>query len=155
MMAATVLAAGQTSRFSHVGLFLRVDGRGMVVHAVPAEDDHDGGVVIEPFATFLAPDRAADHAVYRARALDDNGRRRLAEQALAVVGRPFDFELRWSEDERLYCSEFVLKALNAAGIDLRTGLPTVQTVMMREPAIAPDALRGSRGLRMLSANPAG
>jgi hypothetical protein len=155
MMAATVLAADRAARFSHVGLLLHVDGRAMIVHAVPSEEDRDGGVVIEPLAAFLAPDRASDYAVYRVRALDNAGRRRLTERALAMVGRPFDFELRWSDDGRLYCSELVLKALEAAGFNLRPGLPTVQTVMMPEPAIAPDSLRGSRTLLRISTNPAG
>ncbi|MFO6430273.1 YiiX/YebB-like N1pC/P60 family cysteine hydrolase [Erythrobacter sp. W302b] len=155
LMAASVLAADGAARFSHVGLILRADeneGEGaLVIHAVPGEDGGAGGVIAEPLADFLAPEAAADHAIYRPRALTPGQQARLRSVALGQVGRPFDYDLRLSDPGAVYCSELVLRAFAEAGAGLDEGLREVDTVMMAEPAIAPDSLRASPLLANITA----
>jgi hypothetical protein len=147
LMAASVLAADGSARFSHVGLILLAGENGgegaLVIHAMPSEDGAEGGVIAEPLAEFLAPAAAADHAIYRLRALTPGQKARLRAVALGQVGRPFDYDFRLSDPGAVYCSELVLRAFAEAGAGLDEGLREVHTVMMAEPAIAPDSLRAS------------
>ena len=141
LMAASVLAADDTARFSHVGLIVRDGDKVWVVHAVPAEGEAAGGVVSEGLAGFLDHDKAADFAIYRHRALAPDQRRMVRQTALAAVGTPFDYDLRLSDAGALYCSELVLRAYAAALAPFPAGVRTVQTVLMDEPAVTPDGLR--------------
>lgn len=143
LVASAVLAADSEARFSHVGIFLRLDGKAVIVHAVPAESGHDGGVIAEPIEAFLAPAMAEDMAAYRLEGLDKAAAARMRNYAIAAVGKPFDFALSMADDSELYCTELAIKSFVHAGIDLQPGLPTIRTIMMREPAVSPDALRRS------------
>ncbi len=146
LIAGAVLAADSAARFSHVGLIV-TDKHGVwVVHAVPSEGDDDGGVVRESLAAFLDHGKAADFAIYRHRTLAPDQRRIVRETALAAVGTPFDYDMQLSDQGALYCSELVLRAYAAARAPFPGGLRTVQTVLMREPAVTPDGLREARVL---------
>ncbi len=146
LMSATVLTADREGRYSHVGLYFRLDGRDMVIHAVPDENARQGGVRLEPLDAFLAADQAADFAIYRATAATATQRKMVKAWAFATLGRPFDFALRYSDDAALYCSELVVKSYDAADIRLRPDLRTVRTLLMEEPAIVPDGLTESPAL---------
>lgn len=134
------------ARFSHVGLLVLWQGAPWVVHAAPAEGAGPGGVALQPLAVFAAPGAASDAAVYRLR-LSPAQRRQIRAYALARRGVPFDGGLRYSSDDALYCTELVLKALAAAGVDLPPRLPALDVPGVGEPVYAPDALRQLPGLR--------
>jgi hypothetical protein len=146
-MAGSVLAADPSARFSHVGLILRHDGELVVVHAVPDDWVEAGGVIVEPIVTFFNPDVAVDYAVFRPLVLTARQQALVRETALEQLGLPFDFDMRLSDASEVYCTELVLRAFGAAEIGLGEGLREVRTVMMSEPALAPDSLRGSTLLR--------
>lgn len=68
LISRAVLAADGHGEYSHVGLVALVADRPWVLHATPPEEPNiAGGVIAEPLALFLAPDRASAAAVYRPR----------------------------------------------------------------------------------------
>lgn len=140
LVAHLILAKEQSSRFSHVGLVVFQAGQAMVVHAMPAEGDHPGGVLVEPLTVFLAPAVAADASIKRLPLLSEAQRRILLAKTTTWLGRPFDHSLRYSDDSAFYCTELVLKLLKAAGHDLY-GLVELQRFFTVDEDIAsPDAL---------------
>jgi permuted papain-like amidase YaeF/Yiix C92 family enzyme len=141
MTSRIVLAQSSDSRYSHVGMVIVQDGRPLVLHAVPT-----GGVVLQTLAYFAAPERAAEVAALRPTALGDLGRVALRAYALAQVGKPFDDELAYSEDSRLFCTELVMKALAKAGIDADTPVPRVRVPLHDEAIPTPDDLSRWTGL---------
>lgn len=142
-MAATVLAADSSARFSHVGLVVRNGAQALVIHAVPEEADSRGGVVQDTLEGFLSAENAADFAIYRPRRISGQQQDTIRREAFALMGTPFDFDLRLSDDRSVYCSELVIRAFARAGVEFGVGLRSVRTIMMSEPAIAPDGLRNS------------
>lgn len=141
LAAASVLAADDAARFSHVGLIFTDEDKVWVVHSVPAEGEAGGGVVREELAGFLDHDKAADFAIYRHQTLAPDQRRIVRQTALAAIGTPFDYDMQLSDAGALYCSELVLRAYAAAHAPFPDRLRSVQTVLMEEPAITPDGLR--------------
>jgi hypothetical protein len=143
LMAASVLAADDAARFSHVGLIVRDGDKVWVIHAVPAEGEADGGVVREGLAGFLDHDKAADFAIYRHQTLTPEQRQIVRQAAIGVIGTPFDYDLQLSDAGALYCTELVLRAYAAALAPFPEGVRRVQTVLMQEPAVTPDGLRAA------------
>ncbi len=148
------IALATHSRWTHVGMAFRENGRWMVVEAVgpvkttPLQEwiDHgDGEYAVKRLARDT-PD------------LDPAGRKRLMEATRRFMGRPYDLAFEWS-DERIYCSELVWKVYaEAFGIRLCEPRPLrdhdldsklVQTLMkerygdappLDEPMVAPSTL---------------
>lgn len=152
-VSALVLAHGG-GRFSHVGVALRSTTGAVVIHAVPPEGSHPGGVVEEALEQFAAPTLAAEIAVFRLPGLREDQRRRLRHYLRERRGSPFDAGLRMSEEETLYCTELVLRALHAADVPVPGDLPKVRAPLLGEPAIPPEALLGLPGLQAVT-SPAG
>ena len=150
MLAAIVLAQGQTTRFSHVGMVLHDGDRITVVHATPPEAGLRGGVVQEPLAAFASAEAAADVALYRVEGLDDAALQRLRTYLLAQLGKPFDLNFSYADDTQHYCTELVLKALRHAGFPIHDTLTPVTLLTIPEAVFAPDSLRSSRRLRAVA-----
>lgn len=131
--------AGLTSRlvvesdtggvFSHVGIVVDSAGQPMVVHAVPGEPDYKGDpdrVKMTPIGDFYARGYAQAAAVMRP--LDHEAGRRAARKALEVYrrGTRFDHDFDDRDTSAMYCTELVVHAYRAAGVELvgpeRTGL---------------------------------
>ncbi len=144
------LSYGPQPRFSHVGVALRIDGSIRVVHAVPRDFDAPGGVRSDPITRFVATDRAADVAYYRVNGLTNEQAERLRRYLIGSIGAPFDYEFKYSDDAAVYCSELVVKALQAAGLNPMADLPTVTGLTLSEPTIPPDALLQFKLLKELA-----
>ena len=145
VMSALVLRQGRHSRFSHVGMVMRQGDQVMVVHAMPEEPGSAGGVLIEPLAQFLHPRLASDAASYR---LPVNDAAALRQWLQAQVGLPFDMRFELSDAGALYCTELVVRALQAGGLPVQA--QTIATPLLAEPVITPDALRQLPGLQLLA-----
>ncbi|MEM9291863.1 MAG: YiiX/YebB-like N1pC/P60 family cysteine hydrolase [Acidobacteriota bacterium] len=147
--------ADEDGELSHVGIALRHRGRVFVVHAAPGEgggpgdragDRADGSageaaeevpVRLEALERFLAPRSASAAALRRLRQVPESGRavaeqstRRAAREALGYARYrvPFDDDFDDSTEDRLYCTELVLRAYEAANIQLVSGEPRRLTV---------------------------
>ncbi|KXK43663.1 MULTISPECIES: YiiX/YebB-like N1pC/P60 family cysteine hydrolase [Nitrosomonas] len=152
IMSRLVLSQGDSSRFSHVGIILKQESDLVVVHALPGEGTSPGGVLVEPLSVFAASDNASDIGFYRIKGIDANARNSIREYVLRQIGKPFDNDFLLSEDEKMYCTELVLKALSAAGISVVTSMPHIQVMLITEPVEPPDYLRRLSQIEAIAPN---
>lgn len=119
-----VLAVDEESAFSHVGLLSERAGELQVIHAVPADAEHQSlAIRMEPLSAFLAPDKASDAAVFRAQDLEHEVRLRAARAALGFIAEGLEFDEAYDlrTPDRLYCTELVWRAYLETGTDLVDG----------------------------------
>ena len=100
------------SKYSHVGL-IEVSPEGVFVIEAIAP------VSRTPWAQWRARGEGGWATVLRAKSLEAPVLRRVVAAAKRELGKPYDARYRW-DDERLYCSELVVKAF-ARGADLSIG----------------------------------
>jgi cell wall-associated NlpC family hydrolase len=100
------------SAYSHVGLVEVADDGTFVIEAVQP-------VSRTPLAKWIARGEGGWVTVLRPKGLDAAARSRVVAVAKKELGKPYDARYRW-DDERLYCSELVVKAF-ARGADLSVG----------------------------------
>lgn len=151
-LAAIALSYGDRPRFSHVGVIVRAGDALDVIHAIPVGLESLGGVRRDPLDRFIDAGVASDVAYYRLDVLSPDQRGRIQRYLTEAIGGPFDYQFKYSDDSAFYCSELVVKALHASGVDIRPELATVDGVMLGEPAIPPDTIRHSQQLRELMAD---
>jgi len=150
LMARIVLSRGSDTRFSHVGILLRTPSGLLVVHAVPDEEGHPGGVLVEPLEAFASAETARDLGFYRLEALDEAAASRAALRARDWRGRTFDAAFRYGDDRELYCTELVMKALESELPGLPSRVEPLSVPLVPEPVFPPDHLRRMPGLRSLA-----
>lgn len=100
------------SKYSHVGLVEVAKDGIFVIEAVQP-------VSRTPIAQWWARGEGQVLTVVRAKSLDEKAKKRVVAEAKKELGKPYDARYRW-DDERLYCSELVVKAY-ARGADLSVG----------------------------------
>jgi hypothetical protein len=153
MVARLVLSQGESPRFSHVGVIVKQDGKPFVVHALPKGDTARDGVRIEPLSLFASNENTADIGYYRIKGIDTMVRQEIRSYALHQIGKPFDDVFKFSDDTQFYCTELVLKALAAGGLDLSESILNIHVFMLAEPVFPPDHLRRSSKLEAMTVNP--
>ncbi len=153
VMARLVLSQGKSPRFSHVGVIVKQNNQALVIHAFPHDDTTRGGVQMEPLSLFVSTKNASDVGFYRVRHIEVGSRQKIHNYALQQVGKPFDDEFQFSDDSHFYCTELVLKALAAAGIDLSQTTQHINVLTLAEPVFPPDHLRRSSGLEVMTHSP--
>lgn len=153
MMTRLVLSQGESSRFSHVGIIVKQGKKTYVVHALPHDNLSQGGVQIEPLVLFASTENAAEIGFYRIKNIDLMSQQKIRIYALQQLGKPFDNAFRFSDDTEFYCTELVLKALAAGGIDLSKSIMSIEVFMLSEPVFPPDYLRRSSILKLLTPKP--
>lgn len=148
--------AATDSPFTHCGVVFKHDGKWMVMEAIQP-------VQITPLDDFI--DRSLPNSLYAMR-LKEVAPALKVEQAKQwaskQAGLPYDLKFRW-DDEALYCSEFVWKLYEEAGVrlcDTRTfsdynlKAPVVKQIIdqrygdidklpLNEPVVAPSDLAAS------------
>ena len=107
--------------FSHVGIVVDSAGQKLIVHAVPEEPDYPGDpdrVKMSRPEVFYAKGYALAAAVRRPR--DPQVGRRAAQKALEIYrrGTLFDHDFDDSDTTLMYCTELIVHAYRAAGIEL-------------------------------------
>lgn len=100
------------SPYSHVGLVEVAKNGVFVLEAIQP-------VSRTPLATWVGRGEGGWVTVLRPKHLDAAARARVVAAAKKELGKPYDARYRW-DDERLYCSELVVKAF-ARGADRSVG----------------------------------
>jgi hypothetical protein len=143
---AVSLASG--AELTHIGLVTGFDrgGQAVVTHADP-----QGGaaavVRTEPLSEFAAPAVASAVQVWRPRYASAASRARTIGFAQAAARRRagFDSQLQMATPGRLYCSELVVRALDAGAYRWRQRPAVVAVPLMPEPIVMPAALAPAGG----------
>ncbi len=119
-----MLAQGREGMYSHCGIVVDSAGVMMIVHAVPDEPDFDGDVnrvKMDLPERFYLTTRASRGEVMRC---DSPA---VAQAAAAQAMRYYKAHMLFNDDyddadtTRLYCTQLVLRAYAAAGVELPTG----------------------------------
>ena len=98
---------------SHVGIADRLsNGDIVVIHANPGEGSRKGSVRAEPFSSFASPSQTRGLAIYRLR-LSQTSKIHMLAKAWSYVDqqRPFDSDYNLSDENALYCTELVWRAM--------------------------------------------
>jgi hypothetical protein len=148
LVSRAVLAADGRSEYSHVGIIRRIGDEIAVVHAEPADSEHQEGTVrSDSLASYLAFGKASAAALYRAAEVPAALRREAAEIAAryAIEGTSFDGRFDLGTADQLYCTELVWRAYLGAGIDLVDGVFDQLSIPLGSgPYILPSRLLDSR-----------
>lgn len=140
------------TRYSHAGMVVQTrDGRVQVAHAELDELSESGGARLTDPVTFLAG--VLRWAVIRFPLSPEEGAA-TSRIALSYVTRAagFDLDFDLAEDSRLYCTEFVWRAvLDATGRDLVQDKPLIQG----RPVITVEDLVHVTGARVVIESDAG
>lgn len=153
------------SPWTHVGLLFRQKGSWWVSEAI-------GPVVLTRLEDFLVRGRNRRVSIRRFPELNSEQLRKIQAQAQKWVRIPYDVYFEWS-DERIYCSEMIFKAYEAAGIrlaepervrDLKMDGPEVRRLIIEryqsigkrlnfdEPIVTPALLHRSERLETIWEN---
>lgn len=112
--------------YSHVGMVMNVNGRWMVLHAVPNERDskhEEDSVKLEPIGIFFRSDRAVKGGIYRF-PITPEDTLRLLQKGLQLFARHplFDGQFDCEDTTDFYCSELVyFLYLNTLNMDITEG----------------------------------
>ncbi|MFC7335845.1 YiiX/YebB-like N1pC/P60 family cysteine hydrolase [Haloferula chungangensis] len=148
--------AATGSPFTHCGIVFKKDGQFLVMEAIQP-------VQVTPLERFIQRSLPGTfHAMRLKQAVDPASLISARNWAAKQAGLPYDVHFRW-DDEKLYCSEFVWKAYEKAGVKLcekrpfrsyELEAPAVKQVIdqryggldklpLDEPAVAPGDLAAS------------
>ena len=121
-----VLLADRNGHYSHCGIVVDSAGVKMIVHSVPGEPDFEGDedrVKMDRPEWFFSNQFANAGEICRPK--DSLVAKQAAEYALRAYHRHtlFDHDYDSADTTKLYCTELVVRAYEAAGIRL-TGAPT-------------------------------
>lgn len=114
-----VYLADRDHDYSHIGVVVMEQGKPFVIHAVPGESaGKTSRVSKEPVERFLDGSKASHWAVYRSH-FTSLQLHRIAVKASEFFRKRIEFDNDYdlSTDSHLYCTELVLKAYQAAGLD--------------------------------------
>jgi uncharacterized protein YycO len=149
IMAKMVLAQGDSSRFSHVGILIKTKEGLSVIHAIPSELNNDGIVLVESIPDFFSNEKASTGSIYRVKGASSDESELMIKYALKKVGKPFDNNFNFSEDSSYYCTELVLKSITAGGKNIKDKIRSVDILTIKEPVFLPDNLRISNQLEKI------
>ena len=101
--------------YSHCGIVMIEGGKPWVYHAIGGEDNPDERLRRDPAQLFFSPKHNSALAVVRYD-LDDHQLRELRKVVIGYYAQKPRFDLKFdlTTDDKLYCAEFVYKALNKA-----------------------------------------
>lgn len=117
-----VFITDRKSNFSHVGIIYIEDKIPFVIHAVPGENksgpDYIKKEIVEDY---LSPEKASEYSVYRSDFSETiNKSAALWANKFYLEKRVFDEKYDLSSDDKLYCTELILKAYRQAGYQTLT-----------------------------------
>ena len=101
--------------FSHAGIIFRENGKWKVMHAIGGESAIRDGVQSDDLLKFCSSTETDTVAVFRIKSKEMIGSEIVkAARKLQSNCTGFDVDFSLATDEKLYCTEFVLKSIEAA-----------------------------------------
>lgn len=120
-----------------------------VIHALPEDANSSSGVITEELSSFISKENASAIAIYRHTGMNETFRQKIRDYALKQVGKPFDKDFLLSTDDRLYCTELIIKAFKTTDLDITTNLSPIRVMLIDEPVIPPDHLRHLQQFKLM------
>ncbi len=137
-----VYVADANRDFSHIGVILVEKNETFVIHATPGESEGKPDYVRKDLVShFLSNEKASHFAVYRPK-IDNRMKNSIASAAKSYYDNKllFDDGYDLKTNDKLYCTELVLKAYEHAGIDLPDITPeTFDIIVGTKEIIFPSA----------------
>lgn len=145
LVSQAVLRVDRESPYSHVGIVVAKYPEVLVAHAAPESGDSDfkGGTIIEPLALFLSPHKSSHAGLYRLPVSISPPTIRnvaLTAKEMALSYYPFDSNLDLEDSNKLYCTEFLLLALEKNDIRLPVSLSDMKLLGVEKSVLLPSAL---------------
>lgn len=122
-----VYIADKDRDYSHIGIIVIDNNKPFVVHATTGESEVKPEVIRkDPLEYFIHKKRASHIALYRP-IINKKEKAKIAKQALKfyMEKRVFDDRYDLKSDDKLYCTELVLKAYKIINVDLSDIKPEV------------------------------
>ncbi len=150
-----VLSADGNVRYSHVGIAC-IDEKGQcaIVHAVPADDNTDNKVRIEPLSTFWAHNNSSAGAVYRL-SLNGDQRKTISNYVKDILAAKIKFDGAYDlhDSSKLYCTELIRNAYQYCGIDILDGNMDTIWFPKHIPIIFPGTLLKNNNIKQVYSYP--
>ena len=128
--------------FSHVGFVVCRKGKEPQMVHMSADAD---AIVCESFEDYIHTSSATALSFYRIPSLKDTAGLHAILDSLVAGKTPFDRQFDFNDSEKLYCTELVMKVVEAVGCDVFRNVS-------REGYVCPDDLLNVKGLKFLFAN---
>jgi uncharacterized protein YycO len=151
-----ILLSDGNSDYSHVGIIYLKDGKPLVVHSVPEENEEEYEFIkLESVEDFLNEDKAVRFAVFRLEDSMMSSTKAASEFAYNCYLNKFRFDNQYdlSSDTKLYCTELIWKAYQQAGIDLvQNRLYDINFIVVNKRMIMPSSILESKYLKLVHSN---
>lgn len=127
--------------YSHVGFVVCRNGNGPQMVHMSADAD---AIMCESFEDYILTSRSTALSFYRIPSLKDTVRLHTILDSLIAGKTPFDRQFDFKDSGKLYCTELVIKAVDAVGCDVFRNVSL-------EGFVCPDDLLNVSGLECLYA----
>lgn len=141
-----VLLYDNEKAFSHVGMICNLQGKPMVIHAVPSKNHQNEWVKLENISTFLSSKNASQFAIYRPN-ISTKQKQKVVQKAYSFYEQKvvFDNEYNLISDQQMYCTELIIKAFGYSNIDLgKIPLTTINFALNKTQVIMPGSLQKNK-----------
>jgi hypothetical protein len=131
-----VYLADSNSEFTHIGIISIENNIPYVIHAVPSETNL---ILKEKLTSFINSKNCSKFAIYRAN-LKDGTLTTVALEAQKIFNSKYTFDNRYdlNTNNKLYCTELVLKSFKNAGIKLQLTTKELNYVIGKQAIIFPS-----------------
>ncbi|MEI6883685.1 MAG: YiiX/YebB-like N1pC/P60 family cysteine hydrolase [Bacteroidota bacterium] len=144
-----VLVADNNAAYSHIGMIIMNGKKPFAIHVEPAENnDPDDRVKEESLIDFLGNEKASHFAIYRSHLRKEGLSRATVKAKSFFYGKiRFDNSYDLLTDQRMYCSELILKAYQYGDPTINSILSNMEDVgilVARRKILMPGAFIRSR-----------
>ncbi|MCF8298375.1 MAG: hypothetical protein K9J13_12585 [Saprospiraceae bacterium] len=137
-----VYLADKEKEFSHVGMVYVSNDKFLVIHAVPTDNHKQESVKMESLKTFLSPKNASAFAIVRPK-IKSYKKQIVAQEAYKFYQNKicFDNDYDLETNDKLYCTELIIKAFKNANIDIGNNpLTQINFIMGKHSVLMPGTL---------------
>jgi hypothetical protein len=132
----TVYLIDKEKEFSHVGIVYILDDEIQIIHAVPTKNHEKEWIKMERLSTFLCPKNASTYAIIRP-IIEAEQKQKVAQEAYQFYQDKvyFDNDYDMRSNDKLYCTELIIKAFNNSDIDIGNNPLTQINFMLNKHSI--------------------
>jgi Permuted papain-like amidase enzyme, YaeF/YiiX, C92 family len=134
-----ILSMAANSRFSHVGIFITTGDEEYIIDSIP-----NRGVRAQVVADFL--DESDQNIVFRPKGINSVAIAKIREYVHKQIGKPFDNDLKISDESAIYCTELIFNAFRYGDLPSLEKIQLIEVNVFTERILLPDSLSRWEGL---------